>query len=473
MRQVLAGAVGQLPFPDRVDLRHIGLDAYSAYVLSTTLRTPEEISPFFVEPSLLLATRSPEVLGRPSGHVHSTQFEWPNEEAIRRRCPELTERFLSVYQQKATPNDSLRQIGLIALLRKEAIEREIAAMASRIDDETYVVMGIAPHDRKHFAEEIAFRQCLPPFDEDDDSDEGEAREGKPDAAFQEDDSIEGGPGENKKGNAADVGPATSSAPLETVDSTTFVKDEVARLLSYAIKLVVERDPDGIVPFQALGQRSNLARLVKAQLSDWFGPETVEAKWAEAGEILSKPVEDWLSQDFFDFHVNMYRRRPIFWQLTSAGCLPRGTLPGAFSCLLHYHKLRPNTLQDIVAHYLVDILDTAQAQFNATKTVLEGMQQRGARRREIDDAQSSFKAADRQYRELIEFRRRIQDLDTGARPVTPAPGPDAVWLKQKIAEVTGGLAYGRGWLPVLDYGVRVNIEPLKVAGILPRAADRIE
>jgi len=27
--------------------------------------------------------------------------------------------------------------------------------------------------------------------------------------------------------------------------------------------------------------------------------------------------------------------------------------------------------------------------------------------------------------------------------------------------------------VLDYGVRVNIEPLKVAGILPRAADRIE
>ncbi len=88
-------------------------------------------------------------------------------------------------------------------------------------------------------------------------------------------------------------------------------------------------------------------------------------------------------------------------------------------------------------------------------------------------QSSFKAADRQYRELIEFRRRIQDIDTGARPVTPAPGPDAPWLKQKIAEVTGGTAYGRGWLPVLDYGVRVNIEPLKVAGILPRAADRIE
>ena len=61
----------------------------------------------------------------------------------------------------------------------------------------------------------------------------------------------------------------------------------------------------------------------------------------------------------------------------------------------------------------------------------------------------------------------------ASPVTPAPGPDASWVKQKIAEVTGGPAYGRGWLPVLDYGVRVNIEPLKLAGVLPRAADRIE
>jgi hypothetical protein len=92
--------------------------------------------------------------------------------------------------------------------------------------------------------------------------------------------------------------------------------------------------------------------------------------------------------------------------------------------LHYHKLRANTLQDIVAHYLADVIGTAQAQFNATKAVLEGLQQCGARRRDINAAQQTFEAADRQYRELIEFRRRIQDLDIGARPVTPAPGPDA-------------------------------------------------
>jgi hypothetical protein len=335
-------------------------------------------------------------------------------------------------------------------------------------------MGIEPEDREHFAEEIAFRQCLPPIDEDDGPNARDA-DGEPEVDTQEDD-----PGKLGTGGAIPAGVSAPEGDAGSPDGTqgsgadaAFIEGEVARLLSYAVKLTVERDPDGIVPFQPFGQRPGLARLVKAQLSDWFGPETVEAKWAEAGEILAKPVEEWLAQDYFDLHVNMYRRRPIFWQLTSAGCSPRGMLPGAFSCFVHYHKLRSNTLQDIVAHYLVDVIETAQAQFNATKTVLEGLQQRGARPRDIKDAQRSFQAADRQYRELIEFRRRIQDLDTGARPVTPAPGPDASWLKQKIAEVTGGPAYGRGWLPILDYGVRVNIEPLKVTGILPRAADRIE
>jgi len=474
MRQVLNGAVALLPYPDRADLESIGTKAFNAFMLSSLLRTTDEVSPFCIAPSVLQATRGPDGLGRPSGHVHSTQFQWPNEEAVQLRYPELTKRFLSIYEKKASPNDSLRQICSAALLRKQAIESEIASMANGIDDEVYDLMGIDPHDRRHFAEEIAFRQCLPPMDEDDD--EGDDTEVKAESGSQEEGLTEDVLGETPtESNTAEHREAASAAPQpsESVEDAAFIKEEVARLLSYAVKLVVERDPDGIVPIQPLGQRPGLARLVKAQLSDWFGRETVEAKWAEAGEILSKPVEDWLAQDFFDFHVNMYRRRPIFWQLTSAGCLPRGTLPGAFSCLLHYHKLRANTLQDVVAHYLVDVIETAQAQFNATKTVLDGLQQRGARRRDINDAQGAFQTAERQYRELIEFRRRIQDLDTGVRPNTPAPGPDAPWLKQKIAEVTGGPAYGRGWLPVLDYGVRVNIEPLKVAGILPRAADRIE
>jgi hypothetical protein len=95
------------------------------------------------------------------------------------------------------------------------------------------------------------------------------------------------------------------------------------------------------------------------------------------------------------------------------------------------------------------------------------------RAQLAPARDAFKQADARLRELQEFDRRLRGLDTGQRPVTPPPDADAPWLKQKIAEVTGGPSYNRGWLPVIDYGVRVNIEPLKVAKVLPRAADRIE
>src|SRR5208337_2822979 len=340
LRKLLNGSIAFLPYPHEENLASIGTKAFVSFIWQSVLHATHEVSPFFVAPSILQAIRNPGELGRPSCHVHSTQFQWPTGESAQNRCPDLTRRFLSIYQEKASPNATLWRIGSIALLRKQAIENEIVSMANGIDDEVYGLMGIGRDDRRHFAEEIAFRQCLPPMDEDDETGEGDHSDAEADAGAQEDDQSESVPEQlSTEANGREHGLIPSNVPQGSGDNTSFIKEEVARLLSYAVKLVVERDPDGIVPLQPLGQRPGLARIVKAQLSDWFGPETVEAKWAEAGEILAKPVEDWLAQDFFDFHVNMYRRRPIFWQLTSAACVPRGSLPGAFSCLVHYHKLR--------------------------------------------------------------------------------------------------------------------------------------
>ena len=385
-------------------------------------------------------------------HVHSSLLRLLLQDGDRLHSSEASTVLENFFGCNECPGASLRQLAMHSWERRVSMIESIKELEDAIDDSIYLIFNIDASERTMISGEIAFRQCLPI------------------------------PSENEEGEVDDPAPTIDDVSSEFTDQIEspfslsvehFLNDEVIRLICYAVKFAVEGDDDGIVPLVPTKGKSRLSDRVKQLFGIWFGTESRDARWDEAARILSKPVENWLSQDYFSFHVNMYRRRPIFWQLTSAGCLPRGSLPGAFSCLLHYHKLRGNTLQNILAHYLVDVLETAQAQFNATKTVLEGLQQRGARRRDINDAQRSFQTADRQYRELIEFRRRIQDLDTGARPVTPAPGPDAPWLKQKIAEVTGGPAYGRGWLAVLDYGIRVNIEPLKVAGILPRAADRIE
>jgi hypothetical protein len=452
IRKLLNGTVAALPYPASLDLGEAAGCAKALHLLLRTLRTSDEVSPYFVAPAILLAEVPVAQLGRPmSGHVYASHFQWPDGQAIQEQNPQVTNSFRNAYSHHAPSVASLRERGEIAWRRRRSIEQEVGILEARIDDAVYDLCGISPEDRKHISEEIAFRQCQPvPEEEDDDNDEAEGAD-----------------------KAVSDEPDISEDLTAAQDEATFIRGEVTRLLSYAVKLVSEADPEGVIPIVRIYQRVTLDERVKAQFRAWFGDDHVQAKWAEAADILGKPVEDWLAQDYFDFHINMYRRRPIFWQLTSANSIQRGTLPGAFSCLLHYHKLRANTLQSVLTHYLSPVLEAAQTQTDTTRKVLEGLQQRGGNRRELAAAKDAYAEVNKRLQELMEFQRRLQELDKGARPVTPAPEADAPWLKQKIAEVTGGPAYGgRGWLPVIDYGVRVNIEPLKVARILPKAADRI-
>jgi hypothetical protein len=450
IRKILNGMVAALPFPAKRDFHTVGRHARSAHQLLLALTTSNESSPFFVAPAILLATCPPARLGKPSGHVHAPKFCWPSDESVSSAATCATRTFGIVYAEHGSTACSLRQLVRITLKRKAGLEAEVTLLQKRIDDAVYGLLNISPEDRKRIAEEIAFRQCQPALEEDQ----------------QEQDQA------NEAADAAGDRGAIDTAASESEEA--FARDQVARLFAYAVKVITERDEDGIVSISRAGPKATLAERVKAQLGEWFGADQVDAKWADASEILGKSVDDWLAQDFFDYHVNLYRRRPIFWQLTSAHCGQRTPLPGAFSCLIHYHKLRGNTLQNILAHYLAPSLEAAQAQFDATRAVLDAQEQRGANRRELTASRRAFTEADKRLRELLEFQRRLHELDTGARPVQPAPGPDDAWVKQKIAEVTGGPAFGgRGWLPVIDYGVRVNIEPLKVARVLPRAADRIE
>jgi hypothetical protein len=413
------------------------------------LKTSNECSPYFVAPAMLLATRTVDGLGHPAAGPQSSEFRWPSASDIREACPAATRIFEAAFATHAPSSASLRRLGEVAWSRKCTLECEIAGLQQQIDRSVYDLFEIETVERQRIEEEVSFRQCQP--DLGDEETEGE----------QSPETAESGVGDIPRSETT------------VSDSNAFVRDEVMRLLSYAVRVVVENDDDGIVPILQVGDELTLAQRVKSQIGEWFGTDQIDAKWAEAAEILGKPVEEWLAIDYFEYHVDMYWRRPIFWQLTSAYCVPRGRLPGCFSCLIDYHKLRANTLQNILSLYVARAQETVQAQFDATRTILEGGQQREANRRELSSARCNFEDADRRLREITEFVRRLRELDTGARPVTPPPGENASWVRQKIAEVTGGPAYGgRGWLPVIDYGVRVNIEPLKVAQVIHRAADRI-
>ena len=76
------------------------------------------------------------------------------------------------------------------------------------------------------------------------------------------------------------------------------------------------------------------------LNEWLSvsrEETVEID----GKKAKLPV------GFFPWHVDLYRKRPIFWLLSSEG-FEQGKTRFRFQIYLHYLKLTPDTLPRLVS-----------------------------------------------------------------------------------------------------------------------------
>jgi hypothetical protein len=225
LRQILNGTVACLPFPATKDLTLVGQLARSAHQLLLTQRAAEECSPFFVAPALLLALRHVDSLGTPVDHIHSSGFSWPTDEELQTQAPQAAALFARLYARHGTPDASLRDLGQLAWDRVVCTEQEVDSLQQRIDAAVYEMFEIGSEARRHISAEIDFRQCQPDLEEV----EGEAVE--PDAS----------------------GALEAEQPAAQ-GRTTFLSDQVARLLSYAVKLVLEADDEGVVPILRAGPK---------------------------------------------------------------------------------------------------------------------------------------------------------------------------------------------------------------------------
>jgi hypothetical protein len=186
-----------------------------------------------------------------------------------------------------------------------------------------------------------------------------------------------------------------------------------------------------------------------------------------GDILGKPLSEWLAQDYFDFHVSLYKRRPIFWQLASYRVgRGRGGAPGVFSCFLHYHKLTRDTIPKVQAFYLRPLKERAQREREYRFRELESARATGDRRR-ASRLSKEYEAAVKRLEELEAFDAALSEVHNPRARPWPLPAIPR-WVDRAIAEVRDN-----GWTPILDHGVRVNIEPLKEAKVLAKAADRVK
>ena len=228
-------------------------------------------------------------------------------------------------------------------------------------------------------------------------------------------------------------------------------EHVWRLLSYAVKRVVEADGDGIVPFTPLSGEASLLDRVHVELAALFPEQDVSRVEVEIANELKRTVKgyrrassigEWLDNIYFDYHASLYKKRPIIWHIASS----QASSPSAFGALCHYHKFDANRMAKLRAGYLRDAIEAFRRE-----AARADKERRAEDHLEWQAKLEEAQALDRKLQAVQEGHREgAEGGDRDYRILTPWKAPED---------------RPQGWAPDIDDGVKVNIEPLQKAGVL--------
>jgi hypothetical protein len=400
--------------------------------------TGDEMATVFVAPWILQVYDAVKsgTLGMPkTGHPLSRDFEW------RYGIPEAA---LEHAQNALQNRFSLYALAEACVIWEAELRRRIDEIQRQIDDEVFHLYEISDEDRAIIEAEMA----KPIEAEELEGEETEA-EGEPEEEIQ-------------------------------LEGVLTAEEHIKRLIHYLAHQVIREDPDGIVPLQdcyPAGRNElelGLVSQVRKKLQEIFGEEAMPTVERELQQALGSRLEDWLAREFFGYHVGLYRLRPIIWQITlpsspesqrnqrSRRRSATQTVQTDFSVFIYWHKLDSDTLRKVRHIYLQPFLDAAERE-------VQQMEQRVAELRNSDalHRQGEEERLNQARSKLEGLKNLAQRIDELLQPHTLQVESRSEWVKEKVKEIVAN-----GYSPNLDYGVRVNIEPLKQKGILPRDAGRV-
>ena len=221
-------------------------------------------------------------------------------------------------------------------------------------------------------------------------------------------------------------------------STDPLQVTVARLLGYhwpdqeADKLDALADGDGIVPIPSVRGEPPAEERLREVLKAAFGPEwsaSLEHKLlTESGASSGTTLDDWLRNSFFEQHCKKFHQRPFIWHIWD------GRKDG-FSCLVNYHKLTHNVLDNLTHSYVQDWINLQAA-----------------------DARNGKPGADLRL-------AAAQDLQEKLKLILAGEPPHDIFVRWKPLSERA-----IGWNPDLNDGVRMNIRPFVEAGILRKPSN---
>lgn len=107
------------------------------------------------------------------------------------------------------------------------------------------------------------------------------------------------------------------------------------------------DDDNVIPlidFDGDWFEDDITERFKKFLKVTFGEVNFAENLAFIEDALGKDIRKYLLKDFYKDHVQRYKKRPIYWQFSSA--------KGTFNALIYMHRYRPDTCS-LVLDYLRD------------------------------------------------------------------------------------------------------------------------
>ena len=231
--------------------------------------------------------------------------------------------------------------------------------------------------------------------------------------------------------------------------------------------------DGIIPLVSGTGEATLAEQVRARLRVEDGELGVQQAEALLTELTGQSLEEWLRRKFFSRHMSQFKYRPIAWHLASTPTNNRNKKRGwtqrgpTFECLLYYHACSGDAPARIRTQYIEPLLR--------------------AERQKVEDAylfkdEAASVLANARIQELEAFVEKLRfieeqgfacaELDKfiAVEPIDRWSG-DGYLAPASRDEL---LRNEQAWHVDINDGVRVNIAPLQLAGVLAsdvlRAAD---
>jgi hypothetical protein len=129
------------------------------------------------------------------------------------------------------------------------------------------------------------------------------------------------------------------------------------------------DKDNVIPIMDIDWfKDDMAERFKQFLKTVSGEENYEKNLEFIENAIGKDIRKFFLNDFYNYHVKMYKKRPVYWLFSSPN--------GSFNAFIYMHRYRKDTVSIVLNDYLREFrakLEAALENFIHIESSLEASQ----------------------------------------------------------------------------------------------------